>query len=1233
MGNPNFLKQDALSSSVGFWSGHTILFNETESPVWVSSLSSQEVAALLTVASREALDRFLIQFANNFKSFDLQNATWRKLMLFVQKNCIKGVALFQLIYPDNEKNDLKTVSWSYFLDRLKQTCNTSEDIAQAIESAVEVASSKERVALVANELGLMSGSSAAMARVDWHAWAARLKTPQEMLAAMFEFIDTRQEEMQFRGGPGWTNPSTESTNTRLITLLGELTSNVPITTNEFSYDPTSSLYNCAQCIRGACSAISWAILILCRQNLLYLPLNYYNVRKATFTASEPEFAEIVKHFSMESQTSRIVFQRLNQSTNVQSIEDVSVELCHALIRTSRQLQTAVSPGITASVLRYQVENPNQPKFPIAEINFKRKRARKSDNKDRVATPEWFEETGLAEWAKVAHIYFQGFPGAQDAAKNIIARVFEWTGNIGIASVFDVRAINLVNPLNPNDAQTFCHYLESKYTGNASASIWSGTSRFFKSVFNALKPLPEFDGVSMSNPFDGLSNPFRFNRKRLAISKTFRKLMPADHLEAMLETLLDTDELGEPTFAWAKTRFPTETTELYNYSTNQFEVVWHSARTICLAVLLLIPLRAKQARWLDEGLMDQMRWNLGSDAWEANTHELASYKYGDGQSHAQRYGRNSGILQPVESLLGSNAHHIGLYINTNKTQLWNPEARTGYAIPWPDGSELMSSEDQRVRQQGRRLGLVYSLIRQQMRWVRTYDPNPVPVDFTLDGERYSEMVAGKFPKFTPIFRDMTAPVSDAQGNSVYVPVSRVKLEALYHAVAEETERRLEAKGWPKDAIRLTVRVPTCESVRRAGDKREYLTKCAYDLHSLRVAGITHLLEMGVPAHIVSEFIAGHMALVMTLHYAKFQPLKLRQKIIDAFSESSAIETFEDVLAKRGIGEMSSLLVRNKRFSSEEAPPVEELLDHRGLWRYINGGVCPGGSCSEGGAQLLRKGSEVVQEFSSCPVPGGNEACGNCRFFLTGPAFLVPQMLVANTIMLKMREFGRSRKKLWDEKARLELASFETAKTGLMPTSELSTLTGELERIERALEPLILEWCNRYEMFMASLSMLDKWNKAAKIKDGEHGKLLLFGAGNTSDFSANLDPEGCDFSLVKQIVLQSEMMGGRRMVSGLAEYKLREFVDRILVRKDVRDLMLTISDDSRRKKASLMMADAISVLAGGDSKVQSLLDSDQPLNTTPEQMSVLRELAEAVSNSNGDLDDLRLLEPITLLEHVA
>jgi hypothetical protein len=1203
------------------------LFNESDSLIWIGSPNLNEVVNALNQAGNVFLDRFILNFIQQLSAFDFNRAEWRDITAFFRRNSVRGGPFADLVLSGGRKSE-KQAPWGRLLSYLK-TFQDREQLSNVVGSAIAAGSMQDKIALLSNEAGVRSSIPAATVRVDWDTYSKGFTDPASMISSMIDLVGLRHEEMQFRGGRGWANPSEATTNERLLSLLAGSAATVPMANDAFAFHADGSEFDRVQSVRGLCSAMSWALMVLCHRNTLFLPLTFYGLRKAQFTASEPEWVSIAKHFALASNDSRIVFQRLIQSTNISNAEDLSIDLCQAILRSGETLKASVTPGITATIHRFQAENPDKPKFPVAQINLRRHRAR-TQQAPTLWSESWFDENGFADWAAVAKSLPLTHKGVLNKAQMTLGRLFEWTNTVGLLSPWTVQPIHLINPLDPLDQSTFAQYLSTRYPDKSGAAQhWAGAATFYKRTINAFKPLPAYDSISIRNPFDGLINPFRFASKRTPIGKTYRRLIPADHLEAMIDALLDVNEAGVPTFNWVKQHLSQDTAERYNHATGKFEVVWHPYRTICLAILLLIPLRGKQARWLDEGLMDEMRWDVCSNTFVPNTHILREFRYPDGQSHQTRYGRDSGVLQPIEGLLGSNTQHIGLYISTNKTQLWNPDARTGYAIPWPDGKELLASDDVRIRDQGKRLGLVYELIKQQLRWLQAYDPNPVPVDFSIEQNRYDSATAERFPKFCSIFRDLLSPVQDRTGTSVFPPVTRTKIEYLYHEVAAEAERRLIEKGWPRDAVRLTVQVRNCKN-----STPPVVTKCSYDLHSLRVAGITHLLEMGVPAHIVSEFIAGHMALVMTLHYAKFQPLKLRQKILDVFRESAAIEVFEDICTRTGPA-IESLLVRNSRYSADEMPVIADLVDARSAWRYLNGGICPGGSCAEGGTQFTRKGGEITQDVEVCPVPGGNEACGNCRLFMTGPAFLIPQMLTANSIMLKMRQFGHARKKLWDDKAALELAVFEKAKGNPMPTSELATITGELERIDRALEPMILEWCNRYEMFQASIRLLDDWTRLSTGNEtAGQEKLVLFGSASQNELSATLDPTGCDFSLTKQIVLQSELLGGRRMINELADFKLREFVDRILIREDVRDLMIGISDEKQRRTAALMMAEAISVFAGGDLAVQNILDANAALVVTPEQRGLLSELAHSVSCTDGiEFRHDGILTPIQLLENAA
>lgn len=109
------------------------------------------------------------------------------------------------------------------------------------------------------------------------------------------------------------------------------------------------------------------------------------------------------------------------------------------------------------------------------------------------------------------------------------------------------------------------------------------------------------------------------------------------------------------------------------------------------------------------------------------------------------------------------------------------------------------------------------------------------------------------------------------NSVYAnePVADASLRSLWHALVAETEDRLNARGERMadgSPMRLT------ESIRGRDGRTK--RRAIFDLHSLRVSVLTALAnDGGVPLHILSQCIAGHASVLMTLYYVKSDPVAM------------------------------------------------------------------------------------------------------------------------------------------------------------------------------------------------------------------------------------------------------------------------------------------------------------------------------------------------------------------------
>ena len=607
------------------------------------------------------------------------------------------------------------------------------------------------------------------------------------------------------------------------------------------------------------------------------------------------------------------------------------------------------------------------------------------------------------------------------------------------------------------------------------------------------------------------------------------------------------------------------------------------------------MRSVQARWLDQGLMDEECYDFEAKEMVPNQHPLRSFKYPNGKNHLQQYGRPSGILQFSSDLL-TKMQALSIFVNTNKTQLWDPTRISGHEIPWPDGADLLLSDEPEQRAKGKWLARVYRVIEYQMKWMGRYDPFPQPVGFLHCGSdklRTSDLVEIKesLPWFVPLFRDLSKFVSYSVGNKTlggYCPVSRAKLNHLYNLLAVETEKQFEKKYGRK--IYLTV-----------PDKKNGTPRCKFDLHSLRVTWVSRLFEMGIPIPIISEFV-GHATKLMTIMYLKIRSAYARESLIQAAVKGDTKSGLEALLKR----EKHKENCQNYLVGADGSDNLFEYLpkDFVAI-APVDGGICPmggrGSRCSDG---AILSSTEKADGRKPGPVQGG---CGNCRFFLTGPDFLFEQLRTSNILMVKMRSLGKEQKRLYTQADEIRwkihnLSSKDIAKKQALEL-ERSVLSERINEYNEKLSPLILEWCNRYEMLITSGQLLrstDNPNERQPTLLG-HQQLTV----NDYDIIAQ---ETTEFGLVRGLIEQARIV--TRQGYPLPEEPsrmLREFMTILLSESSPGKLLLRIPDE-------LYATHAASILAGWlydefeDSTIQECIDQRKALPMTRIQNEQLQSFTE-------------------------
>ncbi|TKG11709.1 VPA1269 family protein [Vibrio sp. F13] len=175
------------------------------------------------------------------------------------------------------------------------------------------------------------------------------------------------------------------------------------------------------------------------------------------------------------------------------------------------------------------------------------------------------------------------------------------------------------------------------------------------------------------------------------------------------------------------------------------------------------------------------------------------------------------------------------------------------------------------------------------------------------------------------------------------------------------------------------------------------KSPYTPHSMRVSLINaYAYEFGIPLEIIMKLV-GHSNIIMSIYYLKSDKTgaNLREKMESGEREalSKATQTLKSFIEQQRIEEVKSQLVGSSADllnSLDNARPASSYL-----WKDF--GICPvgGAFCSEGGCPVATKANIYH------PVPAGylgEQNCFQCRFFITGPAFLVGLAAMFNEISL-------------------------------------------------------------------------------------------------------------------------------------------------------------------------------------------------------------------------------------------
>lgn len=638
-------------------------------------------------------------------------------------------------------------------------------------------------------------------------------------------------------------------------------------------------------------------------------------------------------------------------------------------------------------------------------------------------------------------------------------------------------------------------------------------------------------------FDRFSEPLK--------SGTTRKAIPAYVMEEMRNVLTVDD------YAWPKTQG--SWAHLVNDETKLLEHVWCPSAAILLFTLLTLPLRSLQARLLDSGEGDSIVFDFDKGVMLPNANQIP-------MEGALDNGRKEGVFQVIPSGMLDVVDIVGIWVPVNKT------SDKGYHIPWVSDDLLRH-------------------IRYQHEWIRRYAPRPNPHGIiAVQGYRNQpeEWVQSQ-AKFFCLFRDP----SIERTIDPSLPVSKQKLQKLWVELCAETERRINSQA-NSDSRRIRL-------VEEVGGGK---CRALHDIHTLRVSGITDLLDRGVPLNIVSEYVAGHATYIMSLWYDKPAPGKIRQtlKAFEAAAGRShaAIPKFSD----EEVDGMRPYLVVNSSYEGMYTG-FDAIGENAGLLQFRLGGICPGTRCEEGG--ITSNG-----RITGVPVGDRGPSCPQCRFWLTGPAFLLGQCIEGNQLILKIRKKVQALDALRDA-----ILVFEDAGN----FDQADVLKGQTDVDERQLNDMLTEWWHRMKLYEASVHRLADYQRFLEEKKSGEAKLMLVANSASNDLSFSFK-QASQLELEHFLSTCAELLPNYAQESKSVALDLEMAVGKFLAindHKDLTSLFFTLTDEQRLTAANL----AVEMLLGSaedPSKAADLLEGRTPLKSFPRLQKGLADMLLASSKAS-------------------
>jgi hypothetical protein len=255
----------------------------------------------------------------------------------------------------------------------------------------------------------------------------------------------------------------------------------------------------------------------------------------------------------------------------------------------------------------------------------------------------------------------------------------------------------------------------------------------------------------------------------------------------------------------------------------------------------------------------------------------------------------------------------------------------------------------------------------------------------------------------------------------------------------------------------------------------------------------------------------------------------------------------------------------------------LKEQTGLLEINPDGICPGTSCSTGGPadSTKRKFTAVL----------GGKRCSLCRYWITGPAFVLGQVAEVNKLAYAIRQKGIQVAQLNEERIQQEdLGNQQAARN----------IRDRVETLNRELDIDLQDWSARYKYASQSVELMNEY-LAIKEKvesDSAPTKLPMLTKASKVDLKVTLE-QAHEFALIDHITQMSQFQTGFN--NEAVELKKQKLLNQMMAKNGLEPFLLHLTDEQAREAGNLLSSLMLQQVKKGE--LTAVLDGSKKLREYP------------------------------------